>query len=43
MGVIEEVKNLICENGPYEHVWVQLPKVQLRCSLVKARVTSDFK
>jgi len=26
MGVIEEVKNLICENSPYEHVWVQRQK-----------------
>jgi len=23
MGVIKEVKNLIYENGPHEHVWVQ--------------------
>jgi len=43
MGVIEEVKNLICENGPHEYVWILLSKVQLRCPLVKARVTSDFK
>jgi len=42
MDVIEEVKNLICEKGPYEHVWVHSPKVQLRCPLVKAWVTSDL-
>jgi len=36
MGVIEEVKNLICENGPHEHVLVQSSKIQLRFSLVKA-------
>jgi len=41
IGVNEDVKNLICENGPHEHVWVQLPKVQLRFSLAKAWVTSD--
>jgi len=41
MGVIEEVNNLICEKCPHEHVWVQSPKVQLRCPLVKAWVTSD--
>ena len=34
-------KNLICENGPHEHLCVQSPKVQLRCPLVKAWVTSD--
>ena len=22
IGVIEEAKNLICEKGPHEHVWV---------------------
>jgi len=42
MGVIEEVKNLICENGHHEDVWVQSSKVQLRCPLIKARVTSNF-
>jgi len=41
MSVIEEGKNLICENGPYEHIWVQSPKVKLRCPLVKACVTFD--
>jgi len=22
MGVIEEVKNLICKKGPHKHIWV---------------------
>jgi len=41
MGVNEDVKNLICENGPHEQLCVQSPKVQLRCLLAKAWVTSD--
>jgi len=41
MDVIEEIKNLICENGPLEHLCVQLPKVQQRCPLVKVCVTAD--
>jgi len=35
MGVIEEVKKFICEYGPHEHVCVELPKVELRCPVVK--------
>jgi len=30
MGVNEDVKNLICENGLHEHLYVQSPIVQLR-------------
>jgi len=41
MDVIEEVKNLICENRPHQNVLVQSPKVKLRCPLVKACVTFD--
>jgi len=41
MAVNEDVKNLICLNGPHEHVCVQLPKVQLRCPLFRVWVTSD--
>jgi len=41
MDVIEEVKNLICENGPHEHVWVQSPKDQLKCPLIKTWEISD--
>jgi len=36
MGVIEEFKNLICENGPHGKIRVQSWKVQLMCPLVKA-------
>jgi len=40
MSVIEEVKNLICENGLHEHC-VQSLKVQLKCPLVKVWVIAD--
>jgi len=36
MGVNEDVKSLICENGLHEHLCVQSPKVRPRCHLVKA-------
>jgi len=29
-------------NGPYEEVWVQLPKLKLRCPLVKPSVTTGL-
>jgi len=41
MGINEDFKNLICENGSHEHLCIQSPNVQLRCLLVKAWVTSD--
>jgi len=32
MGVNEDVKNLICENGPHESLCVQSPKIQTKVS-----------
>jgi len=42
IDVNEDVKNLICENDPHEHLCVQSSKVQLRCPLVKAWVISNL-
>jgi len=42
MGVIEEVKKFICKYGPYEHVSVESPKVNLRCLVIKTWVTADI-